>query len=249
MSIVANAARTNDLRHGLVKTLVTRFVRQLANVASILGLLPLCLLFVTDGYLFLIPFIVYNNFMDDLDGTLAAKLNIRSTFGANLDNVCDAIVHTAIVMVVGMHYGGLCAVASIVAAAAIVVRGVSRLDPTAIKGNGSPTNELIRHVFFILLVADLFRFEAGYFLVAAFAFHTISMLMPQRLPWLLRSLTKTAKSVALLNLVLLLAWLVPWTTLPIASAFLGSYLGSLGVASTVGLRAMLKRPRVVQAID
>ncbi len=120
---------------------MTRVVRQLANVASILGLLPLCVLFVADGYQFLIPFIVYNNFMDDLDGTLAAKLNIRSTFGANLDNVCDAISHTAIVMVVGMHYGGLCAFASVLAAAAIVIRGVARLDPTAIKSFGSPTNE------------------------------------------------------------------------------------------------------------
>ena len=46
----------------------------------------------------------YNNFMDDLDGVLAAKLNIRSDFGALLDNVCDAIAHTVVVMAVGMHF-------------------------------------------------------------------------------------------------------------------------------------------------
>lgn len=242
--LLARAASkaTNCREPGLVKTLLNRVVRQLANVASILGLLPLCLLFVDDGFQFLIPFIVYNNFMDDLDGALAAKLNIRSRFGANLDNVCDAIAHTAIVMLVGMHYGGLCAVASVMAAAAIVIRGVSRLDPTAIKRFGSPTNELIRHVFFILLVTNLFGLEARQFLIVAFALHTVSMLMPQRLPWLLRSLTTTAGAVALLNVVLVLAWLASWTTLPIASAFVASYLLSLAVASATWLRESLKRP-------
>lgn len=221
---------------GVVQRLLTRLVRQLANTASILGLLPLCLLFLVDGYQFLIPFIVYNNFMDDLDGALAAKLNIRSRFGANLDNVCDAIAHTAIVMLVGMHYGGLCAAGSIVAAAAIVIRGVARLDPSAVKGFGSPTNELIRHVLLILLVTNLVGIEANAFLIIAFGVHTISMLMPQRLPWLLRSLTTTATSVALLNGTLVLAWLVPWTTIPIAGAFVASYLWSLGAASSNWLR-------------
>ena len=251
MSVVARATGKATTTHepGLVKTLLTRVVRQLANVASILGLLPLCFLFVSDGFQYLIPFIVYNNFMDDLDGALAAKLNIRSRFGANLDNVADAIAHTAIVMIVGMHYGGLCAVASVMAAAAIVIRGVARLDPAAIKGFGSPTNELIRHVFFILLVSELVGIEARHFLVAAFALHTVSMLMQQRLPWLLRSLTTRARSVALLNLVLALAWLVPWTTLPIAIAFVGSYLWSLVVATTAWLRVSLKRPVIAQALD
>ncbi len=50
--------------------------KNLANAVSILGVLPLCLLFVADGYRYLIPLIVYNNIMDDLDGILAAKLNI-----------------------------------------------------------------------------------------------------------------------------------------------------------------------------
>jgi len=233
----------------MVKSLLTRFVRQLANLASILGLLPLCLLFVADGYQFLIPFIVYNNFMDDLDGILAAKLNIRSQFGANLDNVCDAIAHTAIVMVVGMHFGGWCALASVLAAAAIVIRGVSRLDPSAIKQFGSPTNELVRHVFFILLATNLLSLAPSPFLIAAFSLHVVSMLMPYRLPWLLRSMTKTARSIALLNLALLLAWLVPATTLPIAGAFVFSFLCSLGMAAASWLRAILRPRRMAHPLD
>jgi phosphatidylglycerophosphate synthase len=74
----------------------------LANAVSILGVLPLCLLFLNDGFQYLIPLIVYNNFMDDLDGVLAGKLNIRSEFGAILDNVCDAFSHTLFVMLVVM---------------------------------------------------------------------------------------------------------------------------------------------------
>lgn len=230
-------------------SLGTRCVRQLANVASILGLLPLALLFVTDGYVFLIPFILYNNFMDDLDGILAAKLDIRSRFGANLDNVCDAIAHTAIVMVIGMHYGGLCAAASVIAAAALVIRGVSRLDPTAIKRYGSPTNELMRHLLFVLLGTKLLGLEAEPFLVAAFLLHTVSMLMQQRLRWLIRSMTKTATSVAALNLALLTAWLVPFTTLPIAAAFVLSFLVSFCVAVASWLRATVSSPTSTLAIE
>ena len=76
----------------------------LANCVSILGVLPLCLLFLKDGSQYLIPLIVYNNIMDDLDGILAAKLNIKSEFGAILDNVCDAFSHTLFVLLVAMQY-------------------------------------------------------------------------------------------------------------------------------------------------
>ena len=71
--------------------------RNLANIASLLGVLPLVLLFQEDGYRYLIPLIIFNNVMDDLDGVLAAKLDIRSRFGANLDNVCDAVAHGTLV--------------------------------------------------------------------------------------------------------------------------------------------------------
>ena len=79
--------------------------KNIPNVVSILGVVPLIVLFVEDGYQYIIPLIIYNNIMDDLDGILSAKLNARSEFGARLDNVCDAISHTIIVMVIGLHYG------------------------------------------------------------------------------------------------------------------------------------------------
>ena len=113
------------------------FVRNLANITSVLGVLPLCILFLENGYQYLLPLIVYNNIMDDLDGVLASKLNIKSSFGALLDNVCDAIAHTVFVMVVGMNYaqetgfsyvGGICLASSLVAAVAMIVRVVSRLQ-------------------------------------------------------------------------------------------------------------------------
>ena len=109
----------------------------LANTVSILGVLPLCLLFLENGVQYLIPLIVYNNFMDDLDGILAVKLRIKSEFGAILDNVCDAFSHTVFVMLVAMQYGNITSDASLltaaialsglVAAVALVLRVVSRL--------------------------------------------------------------------------------------------------------------------------
>ena len=110
-------------------------LRNLANIVSILGVLPICILFGEHGYQYLIPLIIYNNVMDDLDGVLAAKLNIRSNFGALLDNVCDVIAHTVFVMVVGMHFaqetgaqeaghpyvGGACLAISLLVTVAMIV--------------------------------------------------------------------------------------------------------------------------------
>ncbi|MEC4680024.1 MAG: CDP-alcohol phosphatidyltransferase family protein [Nitrospirota bacterium] len=75
--------------------------RNLANAVSILGVLPLALLFLEDGYRYLVPLIIFNNVMDDLDGILAAKLHIRSRFGADLDNVCDVVAHGILVLAIG----------------------------------------------------------------------------------------------------------------------------------------------------
>ena len=147
----------------MLKSPGTTVYKNLANVVSILGIVPVAILFGKDGYQYLIPLIVYNNIMDDLDGILAAKLNIKSPFGAILDNVCDAIAHTIFVLVVGMQvwtdqggvWGGVCAALSLVAATSLVLRVVSRLDPAAVTGTGSPTNELVRHMLFILLLAQI----------------------------------------------------------------------------------------------
>jgi len=100
--------------------------KNIPNIVSILGVLPLIALFTEEGYEYLIPLIIYNNIMDDLDGILAGKLNIRSAFGARLDNVCDAISHTIIVMAVGMHYGWVCGLVGLIGISAILIRSGRR---------------------------------------------------------------------------------------------------------------------------
>jgi phosphatidylglycerophosphate synthase len=177
--------------------------KNIPNIVTILGVLPLALLFSEQGYQYLIPLIVYNNIMDDLDGTLAAKLNLKSDFGAKLDNVCDAVSHTLFVMVIGMHYGLACGLISVVAIAAILIRVVSRLDPSNEKGTGSPTNELIRHVFFALLLADMFSFHPAWPLIAMFLLNTVSMHIPYPMPYMIRSLAKSATTVGVVNILLI----------------------------------------------
>ncbi len=204
--------------------------RNLANVVSILGVLPLCVLFREGGYQYLVPLIIYNNVMDDLDGILAAKLNIRSEFGADLDNVCDSVAHSIVVMAVGMHFGGVCAAASLIAVTAMVVRGVARLDPERAHGTGSPTNELIRHIFFLLLLAPAYEFSASPYLTAAFLLHAVSMLLPYKLPYLIRGMARTAPAIGLVNTALLVAWLVPRTVFWVALCFIVTYAYSLAFA-------------------
>jgi phosphatidylserine synthase len=211
----------------LVRKLSTWTHQNLANVVSVLGVLPLCLLFQEAGYQYLFPLMIYGNVMDDLDGILAAKLNIKSGFGGRLDNVCDAIGHSILVMVVGMKFGGVCAVASLIGTAAVIIRSVTRLDPVRATDTGSATNELIRHVLFVLLLARIYDFDAAPFLVAAFGLHAVSMLLPYRLPYLIRGMTKSAHAIGLVNVALLVAWLVPSTTLVIATCFIATYLYSL----------------------
>jgi phosphatidylserine synthase len=220
--------------------------KNLANVVSILGVLPVAILFLKDGYQYLIPLIVYNNIVDDLDGILAVKLNIKSRFGAILDNICDAIAHTVFVMVVGMHvgvdYGGVWGVVfaafSLLAATSLIIRVVSRLDPAAITGMGSPTNELARHILFILLLSQIFGFAPAPLLIVVFVLHTVSMLVPYRMPWLVRSLTKSTTAIGLLNVSLIVAWLVPHATPFIAAAFLLSYLLSFAWGGIWWIKSM-----------
>lgn len=209
--------------------------RNTANFVSLLGVLPLCLLFGEGGYQYLLPLMIYSNVMDDLDGILAGKLNIRSQFGAHLDNVCDAIGHSLFAMLVGMHFGGICLIASLVGTMAIVLRSVARLDPEK-AGGGSPTNELIRHLLFVLVLSESFQFYAAPYLIAAFVLNAFSMLMPFKMPYLIRSLTKSATTIGLVNVALLTAWLVPDTAPFIAASFLATYLYSFGVALWQGNR-------------
>lgn len=200
--------------------------RNIPNIVSLFGVIPLALLFSEQGFLYLIPLIINNNIMDDLDGVLAAKLELRSDFGAILDNVCDAVSHTLLVMVIGMHYGMVCGIACSVAAAALLIRVVSRLDPKTSGGTGSPTNELIRHSFFALLLADMFSFNPAIFLIVIFLTHSISMIVPYPMLYIIRNRTKTPAAIGLVNIALISAWLLPVTLPIIAGCFIISYLYS-----------------------
>lgn len=206
-------------------------------MVSLLGILPVGILFLEGGWGYLIPLIVYNNFMDDLDGIVAEKLNIRSPFGAALDNVCDSVMHTVLVMVVGFHYGPIAGAASVAAAGAMLLRVASRVAPNPAKGTGSPTNELIRHMFFILLLAKLFSFSPESILITAFCLHAVSMLVPYPMPYLLRSLAKSAKAIILINVLLLAAWLEPRYAAPIiGGGFILTYVVSFIAGGTKWLR-------------
>jgi phosphatidylglycerophosphate synthase len=210
----------------MAKNFGEKIYRNIPNIVTILGVLPLALLFSEHGYQYLIPLIVYNNIMDDLDGILAAKLKLKSDFGANLDNVCDAVSHTFFVMAIGMHYGLACGLISAVAIAAILIRVVSRLDPSHRRGTGSPTNELIRHVLFALLLSDIFSFNPALSLIAIFLLNTVSMHIPYPMPYMIRSQAKTATTVGIVNILLISAWLFPYALPIIAGCFFSAYLYS-----------------------
>lgn len=206
---------------------VLRFLyTNLPNIVSLLGVLPLAILFFENGFQYLVPLIIYNNIMDDLDGVLAVELNLKSDFGAALDNVCDAVAHIIIVMAVGIHYGVVLSVVSLVAVVAILLRVTSRLTPAEKISVGSPTNELMRHLLFVLLAANYFEFAPAPILISVILLNSISMLAPLPMPYMIRSLAKSVPAVGLVNVALLMAWLVPWTTPIIAFCFFASYLVS-----------------------
>jgi phosphatidylserine synthase len=198
--------------------------RNLANATSILGVLPLVVLFLDDGYKYVLPLIIFNNIMDDLDGVLAAKLNIRSQFGADLDNVCDAVAHVILTLVVGAHFGGLVMAAGAIAAGSILVRVVTRLNPGATTGTGSQTNELMRHMLFTLLLTAQFDFPAETVLIVMFLLHSVSMLVPFKMPALLGNRLKGLAMAGIVNVALLAAWLLPPAAPLVAALFIGSYL-------------------------
>ncbi len=100
-------------------------------------------------------------------------------------------------------------VGSLLATVAIILRVVTRLDPASPTGTGSPTDELIRHIFFVIIVSQIFEFDPAPFLIAAFSMHAVTMLVPFRMPYLIRSLTKSAVAIGLVNVALVVAWLVP----------------------------------------
>ena len=212
-----------------MKAPLKHIYRNLPNIVSVLGVLPLCILLREDAFVYLCPLIVFNNIMDDLDGILAKKLGLGSAFGAGLDNVADAVAHILIAMVVGSHYGGVVLAASLLSAVAILVRVVQRVDPSHVGGTGTPTNELMRHILLLTILQGSFGGDITPYLVAAFLLNSVSMLVPFAMPHLVRSMTKSATAIVCVNVALVIAWRVPATAPFIAAAFLGTYLYSFAV--------------------
>jgi len=212
------------------------FYRNLPNAVSLLGVLPLALLTLVDGAWFLIPLMIYNNIMDDLDGHLAVKLDLKSDFGATLDNICDAVAHVIFVIFVGTRYDVACTALCIVAIAAILLRITSRVVPGPKRSGGSPTNELMRHIVLVLIATDTLGWSAPPFLIAVFALNAVSMLVPYPLPHLIRSQMTSTIGVAMVNAILLVAWWTPVTAPLIAVAFGVPFLYSLIIGGIGWLR-------------
>ncbi len=210
--------------------------RNLPNAVSVLGVLPIAFLVLEDGARFLIPLMIYNNIMDDLDGQLAVKLHLKSDFGAILDNVCDAVAHVVFVMVVGMGHDGFCTTLSIVAIVAILLRTSSRIASPQRVSTGSATNELMRHIMLVLIATEYLDWSSRPLLMTALALNSVSMLVPYRLPLMIRSLTRSATGIAMVNVSLLIAWLAPVTAPVIAMCFWLPYLYSLTAGGIAWLR-------------
>jgi phosphatidylserine synthase len=200
--------------------------RNLPNIVSVLGVLPLVILFLDNGFQYLLPLIIFNNIMDDLDGILAKKLDLRSEFGAMLDNVCDAVAHIIFVMTVCIHFGTACTVAGMVASAAILIRVTSRITFLTETSTGSPTNELMRHILLVLLTTTYFNFNPAPFLIAVLLLNSISMHLPYPMHYLLRSLTKSALAIGCVNILLIVAWMFPVTAPVITFSFIATFLYS-----------------------
>ncbi len=211
--------------------------RNLPSIVSILGVLPLCVLLLDGGFAYLCALIVFNNIMDDLDGILAKKLRLCSDFGAGLDNVCDAVAHILIAMVVGAHYGGIVLAFSLLAAVVILVRVVQRLAPSPSSGTGTPTNELMRHLLLLAVLQRLYGFDITPYLVAVLVLNSVSMLVPFAMPHLVRARAKSATAVLSVNVALALAWGIPKAAPFVAAAFFGTYLYSFAVGGLAWLRS------------
>jgi phosphatidylglycerophosphate synthase len=228
---------------GALRKSSSTIYRNLPNIVSILGVLPLCILLLDDGYAYLCALIVFNNVMDDLDGILAKKLRLRSDFGAGLDNVCDAVAHILIAMVIGAHHGGVVLVLSLLASVAILVRVVQRMAPSPASGTGTPTNELMRHLLLLSVLQGLFGFDLAAYLVAAFLLNSVSMLVPFAMPHLVRFRATSVIAVASVNGAIVLAWGVPETAPFVAAVFFGTYLYSFAAGGLGWLRRKRVDPR------
>jgi phosphatidylglycerophosphate synthase len=218
------------------RSAVRAIYRNVPNAASVLGVAPLVLLCAEDGRRLLPALILYNNFMDDLDGTLARTLDLRSDYGGTLDNLCDTAAHILLAFAVGACYGPPAMGAAAVAAAAILVRMATRITLGPRATNGSTTNELMRHLLFLLLLDRAYHVDVSALVVLTLLAHAVTMVVPFPMPYLLRTMAKTTAPIFLINVALVGAALLPWAILPVATAFWASYLVTLVVSGVRYLR-------------
>jgi len=204
----------------------TYIYKNCANLLSLLGVAPLFILFQEEGFQYIIPLIIYNNILDDLDGFVAKKLKIRTQYGGNLDNICDAVAHSIIVISVGIHFGESPALFSIVAVSSIILRITNRLELGSNFEGGTQTNELMRHIMFILLISELGGFNPSPILALVFVLNSVSMLITIPFPFMLVHFTKNTTSLTLFNLSLILAFLVKPLSYIFGGAFLLTYIYS-----------------------
>ena len=117
-------------------------------------------------------------------------------------------------------------IASMIATASIILRVTSRLNPDVVTGSGSPTNELMRHMLFVILLTQIFDVDPELYLVLIFLLNSITMGAPFKLKFLIRGLAKTATAVIFVNVALGATWLMPTVTPLIAATFFTTYLYS-----------------------
>jgi hypothetical protein len=90
----------------------------------------------------------------------------------------------------------------------------------------------------------MFDVDPGFYLILMFILHAVTMIAPFKLPILIRGLAKTATAVALVNVALVAAWLIPSITPLIAAAFIVTYLYSFVVGGAQWLKQRGNKPCV-----
>ena len=93
--------------------------------------------------------------------------------------------------------------------AAILLRIVSRLVATKTHCVGTPTNELMRHILFTIVLANYFDFDPKASLIIVFILNSISMLLQYPMPNLICNKVNSSVKMWLFNVSLLAVWLLP----------------------------------------
>ncbi|MHA2338080.1 MAG: CDP-alcohol phosphatidyltransferase family protein [Candidatus Hodarchaeales archaeon] len=204
------------------------FKGNLANFATILGVLPIILLFYPENFYLLSVLIIYNNIMDDLDGILARELKITSKFGGNLDNLSDTVAHIVILWTVMTHFGDVVLIFGLLATISILIRVTMRLDASNPMTGGSPTNELMRHILFVYLLSIHFQIDIIWLLAVILIINSLSLVAPFDMPYMIRKKSKSVLAITLVNILLIIAWLVPLLSIIIILSFFITYIYSFG---------------------